>query len=43
MLEPLCAGKHKIYIYGKAVFPDGSEFVTEMNHTLNEIPKNKRQ
>ncbi len=41
MLKPLSEGKHKIYIYGKAehVPPDNSEFVTEMNYTLNVMPK----
>ena len=43
MLAPLSAGKHTIYIYGKAenVFPDGSDFVTEMTYNLDVQPKSQ--
>jgi len=43
MLTPLPAGKHTIYIYGKAehVPPDDSIFVTEMTYNLEVQPKSQ--
>lgn len=43
MLAPLSAGKHTIYIYGKAenAFPDGSDLVTEMTYNLDVQPKSQ--
>jgi hypothetical protein len=43
MLNPLSVGKHTITIYGRAVFLDGSEFVTKMTYNLNVIPKNHKR
>jgi hypothetical protein len=37
MLKPLSPGKHMIYIYGKAVFSDGSDFTTEMTYDLQVV------
>jgi hypothetical protein len=37
MMEPLSPGKHKIYIYGKAVFQDGSTFETEVTYDLSVV------
>lgn len=37
MLEPLSKGEHKIYVYGKAVFNDGSSFETEMMYYITVV------
>jgi hypothetical protein len=37
MLEPLSEGEHKIYVYGKAVFDDGSTFETKMTYCITVV------